>query len=1524
MLNKILKKGSKILLFTFGAVILLLVVLLIFIQTDTFNKYALEYTLNELNSSQQPRDNKINAESIEGNILSGIKLIKGNITVKNDTLLSFNYLEVKYSLWGLLDKRILLHDIILKDPVIITTKIKSKDSFIWNFENLFTAGETDTTSSKFEWDVSVENLKIENGFIRIVGDTIKPAEWWHEKRTAMQFFDLNNMDISNFNLELSAEYYRDFKSVNIKNLSFNTNSDFNLQKLQLNANINEKDTTTELWNFELITNRTDIKIYRLFAEKFNPFTGFVYEDLKDKNINASIDILKFNFDDLTYFIPELNFLDSVVAVKLDASGKYGDLYAEIIRVQLPNSVINLKGNIKNLQQPDSLYFDVEGRGIIIDAKDLHSVYKGYIPDYSHLGIINADLKYKGSYRKFNSEFILNTSAGFAEGTFNFDIPNEIYSGNINTRAFNIGRIIKNNSLNSSLNLQARFDGTGFDIKKLKSNIIYSISGSHIGKYDIKHSGGVINTSSGSITLNIKHSSRMGSADVNGRVNISNMKNPVYNLKGNVRGLDVSKISQNPSDKSNLTFAFNVNGRGISPESINGIYKLDIADSRYGEYEIPSTPVDAEIHTNNSNGTLKLSTDMLDLNAEGNFKIDKLISVIMHNISLVQYQIVQSTGTESLLTDSSLISNVTSISYPKEYYSSDLNFKYTLVTKDSVKLGKVLSPFGIYFNGNASGDIKNTSGKFSSLTKLDIKNFTYRDTVIIVRNFNSDLTFSNEYSSGINGIDIQLNATGDNLAFGNNRFDSILVAYKMQGQDAGILLRAGMDSTAKAILQGKLNFGEGNIKADLDTVVLNYGGYMIENKDNWVVSFEHADKIKFEKFDIKSRNAIVNVNGELSLKNESDLKIEGKDLKISDIADLVNRADSTYIISAENDIKGEVSKLLINFKGTLNAPELTSEVTTNTLKYKDTDIGVISANVDYKNNIAGADISMKNANNKGSLVIKGTFPFQNPIGRDTAAIMNISSMPVDINLKADNFLLDYFSVIFTEIKSLRGVLNADLSAKGTTSDPALSGNLKITEGSYLLPLTGMNYSFNASVSTDNFKLVLDNLKLYNEDDDSKHIDLYGSLDFKDLKITDIDLEARGDMVLLNKDVEQNELGVYGYLLAGSGNPPLKIKGSLDSLFFTGQLLIKDATISSVPLDGTGYNAFDDNFIYVDAGNTFKKDSLKYISDSVRFIFDTTKLTSDSVIIVTLTEYNNLNPFERLNYAVSDESKKTTFVNLDLNVKTEKNIYASMDFNNLTRDRLFGELKADLIIKTVDGKMLAFGDVDVAGDSYYRYYRDFKLNESRVKFDGDISNPVLDIKGVYASQKNTEQYGTTTTSDIEVVITIKGSVKAPQLTLLLFQDGSEVSGSDAQSDAITYLLFGRYKSELSSSERTAVASTLGATVGSLYASSYLSQTVREILPFIVDAQFNYTEGNVSDTDVELISELGDARVKFGGKLLKDVKNFEIVVDYPLNKLLNLNLPETLLLEFARVEKKLSISNNQSDIFSTEIKIIYKIKF
>jgi hypothetical protein len=255
MKSAIARKTLKIILWISGVSVFLLIILYFFIQSETFNKLALDYTLKELNSTQNIRDNDIYAESIDGNILNGIKLHNGSVTVKSDTILSFKYLQVKYNLWGLLDKRIMLQEVILNEPVFITSKIASGDSLIWNFENLFTSEETDTTSSPFDWDVMAENVKIENGFIRFSDDTLNISPRWKEKRNVMDFFDFGRADVSDLDLELSAKYLSDFKSINIKSLSFNTNSSLNVKNLRLNANINQSEMSTDLWDLELITDR---------------------------------------------------------------------------------------------------------------------------------------------------------------------------------------------------------------------------------------------------------------------------------------------------------------------------------------------------------------------------------------------------------------------------------------------------------------------------------------------------------------------------------------------------------------------------------------------------------------------------------------------------------------------------------------------------------------------------------------------------------------------------------------------------------------------------------------------------------------------------------------------------------------------------------------------------------------------------------------------------------------------------------------------------------------------------------------------------------------------------------------------------------------------------------------------------------------------------------------------------------------------------------------------------------------------
>ena len=495
------------------------------------------------------------------------------------------------------------------------------------------------------------------------------------------------------------------------------------------------------------------------------------------------------------------------------------------------------------------------------------------------------------------------------------------------------------------------------------------------------------------------------------------------------------------------------------------------------------------------------------------------------------------------------------------------------------------------------------------------------------------------------------------------------------------------------------------------------------------------------------------------------------------------------------------------------------------------------------------------------------------------------------------------------KDQEKILRAELKKgdiKITLNGHYLKGEVSIDEGTAFFALTGMNYRYRLKTSTENSKLLINNLTLSSTDDEARHFDIFGNIDFKDMKINSIDLNTSGDMVFLDESVSYNELGVYGYFRGGSGTPPISIKGNLDKLDITGEFLITDATISSVPLGGSGYENKIDNFTYI-------------------LISDTVETAKDSIILTQASDYYKINPFARYRYTVDNmETSAKDFLNLDVKVKTQKNMYVSIDFDNLTRDRLYGEISVDIDLKTDKDEYIARGEVNILKDSYYRFYKDFKLRDSKITFDGPIDNPVLDIQAVYEGTKTTEQFGSVTSIPVNVKLTIEGELDEPKINLKLIEDGTEISGDDSQADAITFLLFGKYKSELSTSERTAVASSIGTSIGSLYISSIVSQTVRSVLPFIKDAQFKYSEGSLNDTEVELTSELGDATITIGGKLLKEIRNFEFEIEYPLNDFLNLDLPETLLLQFYREEENNIVFGSSETTTNTGLKILYKIKY
>ena len=138
---------------------------------------------------------------------------------------------------------------------------------------------------------------------------------------------------------------------------------------------------------------------------------------------------------------------------------------------------------------------------------------------------------------------------------------------------------------------------------MSSRIEYELGNSYVFKQNISHSAGIISIHNNNVDANLTLASPQLNTAVKASVNLSNIDNASYALKGNASNLDISGFTHNASDKSNLTFNFDINGKGLSLNNINGTFNMNFADSYYSDYHIPQTPVNIKITNSLNNGAL---------------------------------------------------------------------------------------------------------------------------------------------------------------------------------------------------------------------------------------------------------------------------------------------------------------------------------------------------------------------------------------------------------------------------------------------------------------------------------------------------------------------------------------------------------------------------------------------------------------------------------------------------------------------------------------------------------------------------------------------------------------------------------------------------------------------------------------------------------------------------------------------------------------------------------------------------------
>lgn len=1496
----------------FSAFLLLITLLTSITQTGFFKHWLKGYIEDTYNEKFISKQSSISIGEIEGNFFSEIIIKNAFIKVHDHDMVKLDLVKVKYNIFGLLDKNVEVYEVILDNPSANFFRVLSdKGDTVWNAVYLFeTAKDSVDEAAEFEWSIKVDRLRINNlnyvmygalPYDAAVLNNIKP-----EKNITTE-----NLKISSFNFEAKAQYDKNAIQLWISHLGFFSNFGFDLHGLS--GEFYLSSSRAEMNDLNIETSRSWIQSEYIFVDKVNLMN---FEDLqgltgfkgKDKQMRLQMTAKQFDFDDLKAFLPELDFLDNSLDFELRCKGVFDDMIVEKLNMKTQHSNFNFSGRMVNLTEPEKLWFDMKGSNLVIDARDTKIYTPGLpIPDYTHVGAVTGDVTYKGEPLDFETTFDIQSSVGNSKGFFNLNLntPNFDYSTIVEVSNGNIGKVLKNTELESDINATVEAKGSGFDLAVINASVKYELRDTKIFDQKIDKSAGILNLKGYNIEMDMNYTSGKFAAETKGNVNVRDFNNPIYSMKGNVRNLDISEFTKNASDKSNLTFAFDINGKGISPENLEGAYNINLADSYYGEYDFLATPIDLKISTSGATDHITLTSNLVDFNAKGTFKLAEIGDVIASNIVMIQNEISKKFNLDTLL-PSQLTNAVT----------SDMDFTYEFKTKDSEAISKMFFLSDMYFEGSVNGNIKNSGTGFIGRSNISISNFTYKDTVFVLKDTKAELVHNNTYSQYTNApkgdfssfsstIDIDIGLLRNN----QNVFDSVSANFVLSGSNQSVAISGWKDSTLNASVNGFIDLSQDSVELTLDKVDLFYNKFHIVNRNPVIVFYNPHDTERtffFHDFTLGSDIVDVDLAGKISISGESDFTADMTNIDIPSVLQYVYDPKSVYAVKEsqkfKTPVKGKVRRVSLYYKGFIKDPELSMEMNTGIIRYDDIRVGRIDAFIDYTNQNLATDVLVSNAQGNGSLRLTGDVPFNNPLQTpDSATYMALLVKPLDLSLKANNFQINFFSRVIPNFSDVRGFLEGEIKATGTMADPELSGNAYIDRGRFFFSWNGLYYRFETSLKTDKSDLIIEKFSVYNDRDRTRHIDIFGKINFAGLGVNDIDLTTQGDMYLLDGSSIQNRFGFYGEMLAGIGTPPIRIKGNLTNLLVSGQMLIKSAKLYFPSISSLAYDVYSDDFTY------------RILTDANGYRF------LDTTIIVSPEDLGSLDPFLRYNYIL--EQKEPTvadYITYDLDILMEKNILVNVNMNDLTREELNGEFQGDLKLdnRTPDRRFQLFGRLNIVGDSYYRFYKNFRINDSYLDFIGDYNNPLLNIKAEY---KNISTNTATNTQEIMfVVLDIKGTRYKPELTLSLRDDdGARQTGSDAQAKAISYLLFGS-----ATPVGGTALSNLGSNFGSGIASSLLYEALRNVAPFILNTEVIYAGGNISGTDIRITSAFGDAIVKFGGKILTNINNIEVSVEYPLNKLFNINVSNNLLIEIARTYSNSVYNIDQG--FETRAGLTYKIRY
>ncbi|MCX6120963.1 MAG: hypothetical protein NTX44_05045 [Ignavibacteriales bacterium] len=1518
-----MRKLFRITYYIGGILLFVLIAIIGYTQTRSFKTYLRDLLLHE---SLTAINGELQLGVIDGNLITGFRVNDVIVTEGGVELLSAQRIELKYDPFGILFKRVGVSNAIVVKPRIHISR--SLNGTI-NIARLIKPNPTDTTSSV--WTINIKRWELADAEVLFIDSLLLHQRQMGEREAPPDsVIDYARINCHALTLVFSAQIQNNTYAVKIRDLTtsiyrdeqFISAATENLSKGQHQAPV----FTFKHLSGDFLLTKNEVSVRNMSIEtpgthlRFDAgMNGFdithlsSLEELKSIPVDLSLSADDIDTRELKQFLyPSVNFLDHSLKLQLKAKGTLGALNVENLSIQMPNSMVKLHGQVRNIHHPRDLEMTAVAGDNFIVPRDLFDCLPGlHLPNLTFLGYVKYSLTYEGRPLDFKTRFSGSTAVGDIniDGKMKIDTENTAYSGMVAVHSLAMGTILNDQKLSSNLNAKMTIDGTGFNLRTMTGIAKVEMDSSLFNGLSIQHSVAVFDVADGILRSHVAASVGSGIYEISSLLTFFQKDSTRYNISGRIRSLDLADVLKDPQYGSDLSFDLTAAG-AIGASTRSDTAEVHFYRSAFALQTFESAQAKAIFQVKDSvNSNLQITSTIGDLNVSGNFTPASFIAAWQNS-----YQLVTEGVAYRFQSLDSIRSFNRYLTTPQKFHPSHvssvnpIDAHYRLQVKD-------LKPIGVFIHvplagmGIIEGTIAGDSIDMQLRGKADLEQFeldaatdTLTTDMASFKYFFGGIGYEKLFKKFHASVEPELT----NFEINGLLFNRISGEMKADADSSDFQFSAYIDSTARVEFEGTSHVNANLMEFDIPRLKTEIGRYIAENKDTVrLILGRDGSYIKTLKMEHEDEEA--SLAGHFSPTGISDLNISLNKFHLSHLRQILYRGPYA---KSSMQFDGMLNAKTL-FRGSFKHPNIVIDMhaqdvrAIDSVQNKQKTLGKIDSYISYFEHVLGLDVKFTSRSGDTQappdLLLSGSLPYDFVLVREAPHPLEGS---VDLTLKSTGMNLEILDPFIPVISNLSGVMTCDMQMKGPIDAPHYQGSMSIRNANFVFDPLGMPFVLNGDLIPAGDRIQLEKFTIQNSPQERLHVGtmkVSGNFTLLGLNFKQFDLLAQGDLKVMSEEKRLTGQKLYGNLFAATGPSGLVWQGDLTASTVRGEVFVKDAALTLPPEQ-------ESELARTTGVNITFKDDTSHVSLS--------EITKSSQAVVKKNKDAVSSALKLIHNSFLDG------ISYDVRIETQGPTTLRFVFNTQTSEELFADLQGRLSFNRTPEMSRLTGQVEVSNRSYYYFIKKFEAT-GKLLFTGNILNPELDVTATYQGMHEglADTISTKSPSNQSQSAGISGTSKAPQVLVTLKitgtrnepktkislqtkifsdKDWTNWKDGDDEANAVSFILAGQFRNELTDQQRMGLIGTnLGFALAWGSVNGLISDALRRNTSgYIQSMDVIYVGGQFNQsTDLRLTGQVGEAVIRAGGRVLSDLTNANVSVEFPVSSIMNSEKYRNLILTFER---------------------------